>query len=102
MPRGDLWGEPEFTIYIPGAFTPDGDGLNDFFAPQGVEFTDFEMEIFNHWGEAIFYTSNLDKPWDGKSKNGSEIQEGVYVYKIWVKDFKKDIHYYVGNVTLIK
>ena len=94
--------EPEFTIYIPNAFTPDGDGLNDFFAPEGVEFTDFEMSIFNRWGEMIYQTSNIDKPWDGNSKSDNGIQEGVYVYKIWMKDFKDVIHYYVGNVTLIK
>ena len=35
------------------AFTSDGDGINDFFAPQGVEFTEFEMEIYNRWGEAL-------------------------------------------------
>ena len=94
--------EPEFTVYIPNAFTPDGDGLNDSFAPHGVEFTEFEMVIFNRWGEMIYQTMNIDKPWDGKSKSGNKIQEGVYVYKIWVKDFKEQIHYYVGNVTLIK
>ena len=94
--------EPEFTIYIPGAFTPDNDGLNDFFAPQGVEFTEFEMAIFNRWGEEIYQTNNIDKPWDGKSKSGKEIQEGVYVYKIRVKDFKGKMHHYVGNVTLIR
>ena len=94
--------EPEFTIYIPSAFTPDSDGLNDFFAPQGGEFMDFEMAIFNRWGEMIYQTTNIDKPWNGKSKSGSEIQEGVYGYKIWVRDFKDEIHHYVGNVTLIK
>ena len=94
--------EPEFTIYIPNAFTPDGDGINDSFAPQGVEFTDFEMEIFNRWGESIYQTNNLDKPWVGRPNGGSEILEGVYVYKIRVEDFKGKSHYYIGNVTLIK
>ena len=94
--------EPVFSIYIPNAFTPDGDGINDSFIPQGAEFIDFEMEIYNRWGEKIYYTANIDRAWDGKSKSGNEIQEGVYVYKIWVKDFKDEIHYYVGNVTLIK
>ena len=91
------------TLYIPNTFTPDGDGLNDFFAPQGMEFTEFEMEIYNRWGERIYHTKNIDNPWNGgKSNRGNQIQEGVYVYKIRVKDFKGDIHNYVGNVSLIK
>ena len=50
----------------------------------------------------IYQTSNIDKPWSGQSKSENEVQEGVYVYKIWVKDFKGVSHYYVGNVTLIR
>ena len=93
--------EPVFSIYIPNAFTPDNDGINDFFAPQGVTLNSFEMEIFNRWGEKIHYTNDIEKPWDGKSNN-EIIQEGVYVYKILAKDLKDQNHYYVGNVTLIK
>ena len=91
------------TLYIPNSFTPDGDGLNDFFGPQGMEFIDFEMEIYNRWGEMIYRTFEIDKLWNGKFKNESDIiQAGVYVYKIWVKDSKGETHNYVGNVTLIK
>ena len=94
--------EPDFSFYIPNAFTPDDDGVNDFFGPKGAEFESFEMEIYNRWGEMIYQTSNIDQPWDGKSKTGNEIQGGVYVYKIRVKDFKDKIHHYVGNVMLIR
>ena len=94
--------EPDFTLYIPNAFTPDNDGINDFFAPKGAEFDSFEIEIYNRWGERIYHTTEIDRPWDGRVKDGNEIQEGVYVYKIWVKDFKGEIHYYVGNLALIK
>ena len=95
--------ESDFTIYIPNAFSPDEDGLNDFFAPKGINFEAFEMEIYNRWGERIYHTTEIDKPWDGRAKGVAEIsKQDVYVYKIWVKDFKGEIHYYVGNVTLIK
>ena len=44
----------------------------------------------------------MDKPWDGKVKDRKEIgPQDVYVYKIWVRDFKDEIHYYLGNVTLM-
>ena len=95
--------EPEFTIYIPNAFTPDNDGLNDFFAPKGIGFKDFEMEVSNRWGENIYYTSDLDKPWDGSAKGETEIsKQDIYVYKIRIIDFRNKIYYYVGNVELIK
>ena len=94
--------ESEFTFYIPNAFTPDDDGLNDFFAPSGAEFVSFEMEIYNRWGEKLYHTTDIDKPWDGRAKGENEIsKQDVYVYKIWVKDHKEEIHYYLGNVTLI-
>ena len=76
--------------------------LNDFFAPKGAEFESFEMEIYSRWGERIYHTTDIDKPWDGKLQSKNQIvQEGVYVYKIWVKDFKVETHNYVGNVSLI-
>ena len=91
--------EPEISIYIPNAFTPDGDGINDLFAPKGTEFIDFEMEIYNSWGEKIYQTNKF---WDGKSKSGNTVPEGAYIYRIMVKDFKGKTYQYVGNVTLIK
>ena len=95
--------EPEFSLYIPNAFTPDNDGINDFFAPQGAHFDSFEMEIYNRWGERIYYTVEIDKPWDGKVKGEIEIsKQDIYVYKMRVKDFNNDTHYYIGNVTLLK
>lgn len=93
--------EPEFTLYIPNAFSPDNDGINDFFGPKGAQFEDFEMEIFNRWGERIYYTTEIDKPWDGGYKNGTAKQD-VYIYKMGVKDFKEQVHYFVGEITLIK
>ena len=94
--------EPDFTFYIPNAFTPDNDGVNDLFAPNGTEFDSFEMEIYNRWGERIYHTTEIDRPWNGKSQNGNVLQEGAYVYRISVKDFKEEMHYYVGNLVLIR
>ena len=95
--------DPDFSIYIPNTFTPDSDGLNDSFAPKGLEFESFEMEIYNRWGEKIYHTTDIDKPWDGRKEGRSEISKpDVYEYKIRVMDFKNQILYYLGNVTLIK
>jgi gliding motility-associated-like protein len=93
---------PVFTLYIPNAFTPDGNGSNDFFAPKGSEINEFKMMIFDRWGEMIFSTEDINKGWDGTANHGEKIAEqGVYVYKIEVRDFHEKYHDYTGHVTLL-
>ena len=97
----NIYIELGFALYIPNAFTPDNDGLNDFFSPKGSEFNSFEMEIYNRWGERIYHTIELDKPWDGNSINGI-MEDGIYAYKISVKDYRNKAYHYAGNVILIR
>ncbi len=93
---------PVFTIYIPNAFTPDGNGNNDYFAAKGIEITEFNMMIFDRWGELIFQSDDITKGWDGKANHGDKIAEqGVYVYKIGLRDFSQKYHDYTGHVTLL-
>lgn len=68
-------------IYFPNAFTPDGDGINDFFGPVGVYVEDYEMTIFDRWGSEVFTTKDITIPWDGKVRGASRAINGVYVYK---------------------
>ncbi len=61
------------------------------------------MRIFDRWGNMIFFSDNINKPWDGKSKQGKEISlADVYVYSILATDFKGQEHSYKGAVTLIR
>jgi gliding motility-associated-like protein len=96
--------DPEFTLYIPNAFTPDGDGLNDVFAPKGDNIAEFTMRIFDRWGNMIFVSKALNEGWDGKVKGGSgEVaQEDVYVYNIEVKENTGGRKRYIGHVTIVK
>jgi len=61
----DVYIKPVFTFYMPNAFTPDGDGLNDIFKPEGTFVKDIQWMIFNRWGEMIFESKDLNKGWDG-------------------------------------
>ncbi len=95
---------PNCYIGIPNAFSPNGDGINDYFFPRellskGV--TAFHMEIFDRWGVEIFATDNVNgRGWDGRF-NGVLQPAGVYIYMITVS-FKNDItQTYKGNITLI-
>ena len=94
----------EFTMYIPDAFTPNGDGINDVFQVKGAGFVEegFEMRIYDRWGELIFKTNNVYEGWNGKVK-GVDAKNDVYVYKIrcftTVQNIKKE---FVGHVTLYR
>jgi len=95
--------KPEFTFFVPNVFTPDEDGLNDFFKGVGRNFTEYQMYIYDRWGKLIYETNDYDKPWDGKVMGSNEYcMPETYVYKIVVKDFKGRIHNYNGSVILLR
>ncbi len=96
--------EPFFTIYIPNAFTPNGDGLNDVFTAKGDYICSFQMYIFDRWGMQLYYTEDINKGWDG-TVNGStnQVQEDTYVYMINAVDcIQHKKHQFLGRVTVIK
>lgn len=92
------------TLYIPNAFTPNRDGKNEVFMPRGIigTNTDFEMIIFNRWGEKLFVSTDLNNGWDGTHKN-ENVPVDVYIYKVTVADKTSDVSkVYVGRVSLIR
>lgn len=95
--------EPDFMFYIPTAFTPNGDGDNDYFMAEGegLFWDTFEMTIMNRWGNEIFHTANKDYAWDG-SYGGHEAELGVYVYRITFMDLQEELKEYMGHVTLLR
>ena len=77
--RLELFVEP-FALYIPNAFIPDEDGCNDVFkAVTGFEIVEWEMVIYNKWGEEVYRTNDFDEGWDGNYQN-NPVQDGVYTY----------------------
>lgn len=96
--------EEELFVYVPNAFTPDGDGINDLFGPvvQGHDIKDFTFMIFNRWGELIFESHNIDSWWDGRY-NGTLAQQDVYVWKLVLKrGSNTEKKQYMGHVTLLR
>jgi gliding motility-associated-like protein len=94
---------PEFAFFIPNAFTPNSNGLNDMFSGQGINIKEFEMMIFDRWGNLIFTTDKLEEQWDGRANGGQEIaQQDVYVYVVNILDMFGLAHKFIGHVTLIK
>jgi gliding motility-associated-like protein len=100
---------PGYTLYIPNAFTPDQDGINDVFRVVGLSIEEFEMSIWNRWGEKIWETTNINEPWDGSYKNREhyvEAENYVYVVRFTYRDEVTDIvsewQELTGFVTLIR
>ena len=92
----------EVAIYYPNSFSPNGDGKNDFFEPIGVSLEDYELSIWNRWGEMIFI-GGKGSFWNGSMANSTKpAPEGVYVFRIDLKDDKFDKRVVTGRVTLIR
>ncbi len=70
-------------IWAPNAFTPDGDGINDVWLVEGVNVASYYLVMWNRWGEQMFETHSLDRPWLGQRRDGDEyVEAGVYHYRI--------------------
>lgn len=73
-------------VFVPNAFTPNGDSKNDLFKVAGTELViDFKLIIYNRYGQPIFTTNDKNKPWDGTFKN-RQVPQGNYVYLLQYKD----------------
>ena len=93
-------------VYVPNAFTPDGDGVNDTFviSTSITTITDFQMIIFDRWGQEVYQTTDFGAAWTGKYKNtGDDLSTGVYAYRIVYAipetSLRKQI---LGSVTLLR
>lgn len=94
---------PSFTIYVPSAFTPDGDGINDIFLPQGIGWRDYELRIFSRSGTQVFASFDPAIGWNGTVNNAPNTAiRDVYVWRIYVRDKNNRKQDFVGTVTLLK
>ena len=95
----------DYAIYVPNAFSPNGDGVNEIFKAEGEGIKDFKLYIFDRWGLLIFYSDDINKGWDGRVQGTGSVdpvQEDVYVWKIEATDYAKKGHKLHGTVTLLK
>lgn len=90
------------SFWVPNAFTPNGDGLNDTFSMKGTFDKPYVMRIFNRLGSEIYFTDNSE-PWNGAIFNSGEVvQNGVYVYEIDLDDSDYKGKPITGRVTVIR
>jgi gliding motility-associated-like protein len=92
--------EEATTLFIPNAFTPNGDGNNDHFMVYGNNVKQMHLLIFDRWGLLIFESHDMNNGWDGKYK-GDRVQEDVYVWKLFYEDNFSGMHERIGNVSVV-
>jgi gliding motility-associated-like protein len=89
-------------VFVPSAFTPNGDGLNDYFRPIAVGITRIEyFRVFNRWGQMVFSTTINEQGWDGKI-GGKDQPSGTFVWLVKGVDFTGKVVFAKGTVTLIR
>jgi gliding motility-associated-like protein len=93
---------PYFRMYIPSAFSPNGDGLNDIFEIYGDAIDEYNLNIYDRWGGSVYQSNSIKWPWEGKINGIYDAPQGAYVYVIKVKDVKGKEYEYSGTVTIMK
>ena len=96
-------------IFIPTAFSPNSDSINDVFLPVGISVIinpelpaqKYDFRIYNRWGELVFETNDFRQGWNGKYK-GALVPQGVYIYSVYAQGYTGQRFYLSGDVTVIR
>lgn len=105
----EIPGEEEINVsgdfYIPNAFSPDNDGINDFFKPTSLKNIPFQMKIFNKWGELVYEMDESDSGWDGSDLNRYKVSQCYIWQLIYEKTIPGSAHeekVLEGSLTVVR
>lgn len=97
---------PVLTVYVPNAFTPDGDGLNEVFRPviAGLNISDYRFIVLNRWGELVFESENPTEGWLGNMRGGEHyVPGGAYVWQLQVRTEETRLpEVFTGHVMVLR
>ena len=102
--RETLFIEP-FTVYSPNAFTPDGDEANNIFKPiVYLDIVEWNLQIYNRWGEIVFESNDQGTGWDGTNGTGKIAQDGLYMWKLRYTSCEptNPEHLITGHISLLR
>ncbi len=88
-------------IFIPNAFSPNGDGLNDVFSIESVQLEKFWIRIFDRWGTEVFFSTNPDFEWDG-THHSKPVNQGVYTYRVFYRAGHYRSKEEFGTITILR
>jgi gliding motility-associated-like protein len=96
----------DFAVYVPTAFSPNNDGLNDAFMPVGISFVaeTYHLIVINRWGEKVFESFDPKEPWIGQHQGGDHfVRDGQYMYRLEVQSVHEMVpRSYTGSVTVVR
>ena len=101
--QNGIYVNPNGKIFVPNTFTPNGDNINDGFIPKytSIDTSSYGFEIFNRWGERVFYTTDPTEEWKGNFA-GDICQQGVYAWKLVTRFYNGDPVNKEGVVHLLR
>ncbi|MBI1305845.1 MAG: T9SS type B sorting domain-containing protein [Bacteroidetes bacterium] len=91
----------EPNVYVPTAFTPNKDGVNDVFHPVSVAVQDYKLTLYNRWGQMVYQTDDQTQSWDGTFE-GVDSPAGVYMYVISFSDYRNQTYQKNGTIHLMR
>lgn len=93
----------KLNIEFPTAFTPNGDGQNDYFSPINLQFVpqQFNLVIYDRWGMPVFESVTVNDRWNGTNRSGKKVMEGVYNYQVEFTTQDGKNHRQTGYVTIL-
>jgi gliding motility-associated-like protein len=95
--------KPTGALFVPNCFTPDNDGINDFFFVYGHNLMNYEITIFSKWGDVVYTSDDLTLPWDGSARGGDYfVSDGVYPYVIKAKDERENYFEKSGSIIVLR
>jgi gliding motility-associated-like protein len=93
--------DPSTNIYVPNIFSPNGTEGNNVYYVRGKGIEQFDLKIYNRWGQLVFESDDINKGWDG-TKDGTDLNQGVFVYQLQVRYYDGESYQQTGNITLIR
>jgi gliding motility-associated-like protein len=94
----------DVVIFAPNTFTPDNDSYNEVWRVymQGIDIYNFNLLIFNRWGQIVWESNDIEVPWDG-TYNGQPVPEGIYIWKIRTKNpYDDNVYEYQGHLNVLR
>jgi gliding motility-associated-like protein len=93
--------DPDKILFIPNAFSPNHDGVNDIHYVYSTGVRRYKMSLFDRWGGEVFISTDITLGWDG-TRNGKELAPGVYVYDLFIEYIDRTITRKQGSITLLR
>jgi len=98
-----IFDDCDYALYIPNAFTPDGDGINEVWIPVGLNISEYEIQVFNRWGESVWRSTQLGEAWSGSDNFGEYyVPDGIYGYIVKAISVKGLPITKFGNVLILR